>query len=238
MLDLTDKTLLVVAPHPDDEVLSCGGLIGRIKAEGGRVYVLYLTAGATQDFSEGGSSTLGVREKEIEAVAAFLDIDGWRMAFAGDTYHLQLDRVPQRQLIHEIERGEDISLEVLRPDVLVFSSFADYNQDHRAAAAAAFAACRPAPQADKHVPALILSGEAPMEGWSFPYGKMQPNVYVGLSELDIEKKIRAMELYASQLRGKGHPRHLDVLRAFAQVRGSIIGAAYAEAFVVHKLALP
>jgi LmbE family N-acetylglucosaminyl deacetylase len=234
-LNLNAATLIVISPHPDDEVINCGGLIRRIKDAGGAVYVLYLTVGTSEDFGAGGVSDAEHRIAEIEKVVDFLKIDGWRLAFAGDDYHLKLDTVPQRRLIHEIERGDDISFEALRPDIVAFPSFADYNQDHRAAAMATFAACRPAPEADKHIPGIILSGESPMEGWSYPFGKLQPNMYVKLSREQAQDKVKAMQLYSSQLRAAGHPRHVGTLLALAQVRGSTIGASYAEAYVGHKL---
>jgi N-acetylglucosamine malate deacetylase 1 len=237
VLDLGTVTLLVISPHPDDEVISCGGLIKRIKDAGGAVYVLYLTVGTSNDFGTNGASNADRRLEEIKNVVAFMHIDGWRLAFAGDDYHLKLDTVPQKDIIHEIERGDDISFEALHPDIVAFPSFADYNQDHRAAAMATFAACRPAPQEDKHVPGAILSGESPMEGWSQPQGKLQSNVYVKLSESQARDKVKAMELYSSQLRRAGHPRHVSNLMALAQVRGSTIGAAYAEAYVGHKVTL-
>src|SRR4030066_862416 len=109
MLNLVKKTLLVIAPPPDDEVIGCGGLIIKIKSLGGKVYVLYLTVGDTADFTKKGLSTTNERLEEIKKVTQFLKIDGWRIAFPGDKYHLQLDMVSQRKLIHEIERGEEIS---------------------------------------------------------------------------------------------------------------------------------
>lgn len=237
MLDLATTTLLVIAPHPDDEVINCGGLIKRVKEAGGTVYVLYLTVGTSNDFGTNNTSDAKGRIDEIKAVVKFMNIDGWHVAFKGDNYHLKLDTIAQREIINEIERGKELSLETLQPNVIAFPSFTDYNQDHRAAATAAFAACRPAPQIDKHVPTTVLTGESPMEGWSYPFGKLQPNVYINLTKEQAQSKVDAMKLYRSQLRGTGHPRHIDTLLALAQVRGSTIGTSYAEAYVGHKLTI-
>ncbi|OGY21951.1 MAG: hypothetical protein A2126_00955 [Candidatus Woykebacteria bacterium GWB1_45_5] len=234
MLNLTKKTLLIIAPHPDDEIIGCGGLISKIKSLGGKVYVLYLTVGTTSDFSKRGVSTEFERVEEIKKVSSFLKLDGWRIAFPGDLYHLQLDRLGQKQIIHEIERGEKISLELLKPDIVAFPCLGDYNQDHSAAARATFSACRPASEADKFVPDLILSYEAPMGFWSLETNS-NPNFFVKLTARELGDKIKAVSLYKSQMRGTGYPRSREVLESLAAVRGSIIGTEFAEGFYCHKI---
>src|SRR3990170_7478769 len=146
--NLDRETLLIVAAHPDDEVLGCGGLISRIKEEGGKVFVLFLTNGTTEDFSAKGTSTQEEREKEIEEVVKFFKYEDYRIAFPGNKYHLKLDSLPQKDIMAEIERGP-ISLEEVDPSIVAFPSLDDYNQDHRIVALAAFASCRPAPNINK-----------------------------------------------------------------------------------------
>ena len=113
MISFKDQKVLILAPHPDDEVFGAGGLIHRIKREGGKVYILYLTVGTTRDFSKRGGSTEKERVREIEKAAKFLKYDGWKIAFPGNDYHMKLDSVPQLHLINEIERGDKISLEII-----------------------------------------------------------------------------------------------------------------------------
>lgn len=233
-----DTKLLVIAPHPDDEVIGCGGLISRVKAQGGQVYVLYMTVGTARDFTNGGStSSAKKRISEIKRVATLLDINAWRIAFSGNKHHLQLDQIPQKKLIHEIERGARLSLELLRPDILALPPVTDYNQDHRAAAHAALTACRPAPAADKHIPSLVLSYEAPMSAWSPLRIDFQPNFLVKLSDANMRVKVKGMEAYQSQVRGAGHPRNTETLRALGRLRGSLIGEKFAEAYYCYKLTI-
>ncbi|HEX7456638.1 MAG TPA: PIG-L family deacetylase [Candidatus Nanoarchaeia archaeon] len=234
MISVENKTLLVVAAHPDDEVLGCGGLISKIKEAGGKVFILFLTNGTTKDFSARGVSTEVEREEEIKKVAKSLHFDGYRIAFPGDDYHLKLDQVPQKQIIHEIERGEKISLETTKPDIIALPFFGDYNQDHSATAKAAFSACRPSLRTKKFVPDLILAYEEPTDSWSLePQTKL--NFFIELDEREVDGKMKALSLYQSQVRGKGHPRNLQVLKSLAVIRGSMIGAAFAEGFYCHKL---
>jgi LmbE family N-acetylglucosaminyl deacetylase len=234
MLNLANKTLLVIAPHPDDEVIGCGGLITKIKSLGGKVYVLYLTVGNTVDFTKKGLSTTDERLAEIKKVTQFLNIDGWRIAFPGDKYHLQLDTVSQKKLIHEVERGEKISLENTRPDIIAFPMSNDYNQDHRAAAQASFAACRPTPKSDKFVPDLILSYDTPMNEWVLEnHNKL--NFFVHLTEKQFSNKMKALGLYKSQARSKGHLRSEETVKAMATSKGALIGSKLAEGYYCHKL---
>lgn len=175
------------------------------------------------------------RIQEIKKVAALLRLDSWRIAFQGNKYHLRLDRVPHRDLIHEIEQGKGISIEAIRPDILAIPTVGDYNQDHRAAALAALTACRPAPARDKFTPPLILSYESPMNAWSPQPTDRQPNVIFKLTPAQLRDKLNGMSTYNSQVRETGHPRHIDTLRALTRLRGSLIGEAAAEAYYCHKL---
>ncbi len=231
-----DTTLMVVAPHPDDEVIGCGGLIAKVKEAGGSVHVLFLTVAATQDFSTHGSSTAQERTDEIVDVAKALRIDTWHVAFSGEEYHLRLDQLAQKDLIHVIERGEGISLESLQPAILAFPQLTDYNQDHRAAALACMAACRPAPRQEKFIPDFVLSYESPMNAWNPYLDTRNPNFIIPLSEEGIRIKMRGMKLYESQVRGVGHPRHVKNLEALARLRGSLIGEEFGEAYHCLKLA--
>ena len=97
-LDSSDK-LLVIAPHPDDEVIGCGGLIQKVKKAGGKVYVIFLTNGTTNDFSKNGPSTENERDEEIKKVSKFLDFDDYHIAFEGNDFHLKLDTIGQKKIM-------------------------------------------------------------------------------------------------------------------------------------------
>src|SRR4030042_158032 len=234
MLNLTKKTLLVIAPHPDDEMIGCGGLIIKTKSLGGKVYVLYLTVGSTADFTKKGLSTTNERLEEIKKVTQFLKSDGWLIAFPGDKYHLQLDTLSQKKLIHEIERGEKISLESVRPHIIAFPLPNDYNQDHRAAAQSSFAACRPSPKSNKFVPDLILSYNTPMNTWVLGNSD-KLNFFIHLTVKQFSTKMTALRLYKSQVRGKGHLRSEEILKAAASFDGARVGGRLAEGYYCHKL---
>lgn len=229
MTKVNGQRLLVIAPHPDDEVIGCGGLIARVKQEGGKVFVLFLTNGDARDYSKAGFSTQVEREKEIEKVAKFLRFDDYHIAFGGNSYHLKLDQLPQLELISAIERDSPVSIEKIKPTVIAAPHFTSYNQDHRAAANAVFTACRPANRKDKFQPNTLLTYELPQDKWSLE-SNGNPNYFVELSHDQLEKKVFALKLYKSQLRVKANPRSPSALKSFAVLRGSLCGSPFAEAY--------
>ncbi len=232
MISFKNQSLLVVAPHPDDEVFGCGGLIYRVKREGGSVHVLFLTVGTTKDFSKKGASSLDERLKEIDRVVKFLQIDSYHVAFPGNEYHLQLDHVPQKELINEIERGT-VSLESLKPTILAFPSSFDYNQDHRAANEACISATRPVNGTFKHIPRLLLEYEFPYAGWS-PLQGSAPNFFVSLDKPALNAKLKALKLYKSQMKVQKGPISVYGAESLARARGIIASADHAEAFVLRR----
>lgn len=234
MTSLKDSTLLIIAPHPDDEIFGCGGLMRRVKLAGGKVYVLYLTVGTTQDFSKNGTSTMDERIEEIKAVVKYMDIDGYKIAFPGDTAHLFLDAVPQRQLINEIERGTGISLETIKPTTLAIPSSYDYNQDHRAANQAAITATRPVPNLYKHFVPNILEYELPYFTWTSEMYHPSPNFFVSMESSVLDAKLHALSLYKSQMKVTNGPISVEGARALARIRGIHSGCDTAEAFTLQR----
>lgn len=226
--------LLVIAPHPDDEIIGCGGFITRVKEEGGKVFVLFLTVGGTKDYTKGKRRSISAsdRIKEIEKVTKFLKFDGWHLAFPGDKYHLRLDQLPQRDLIDSIENGP-VSLNRQKPTIVAIPSPSSYNQDHRVCAQAAFAATRPMPKEFKPLSPLVISYEEPTDFWT-PDEPSHLNFFVTLTERDLKAKITALKLYKTQVRSGNHPRSPKTLKNLAQLRGSQAGASLAEGFWCYR----
>jgi LmbE family N-acetylglucosaminyl deacetylase len=233
MLGLKKQKLLVISPHPDDEVIGCGGLIAKFKENGGKVYVLFLTVGDTKDFSNDGFSSKRERILEIEAVAKYLSFDDYHIAFGGNSHHLRLDQEAQLELITTIEQSSPISIEKLKPTIVMFPTATNYNQDHRAVARATFAACRPASRQYKHQPQMIFSYEVAADQWSLDK-LFAPNFFAKLSTRQLQKKIAALKLYRSQLRQRANPRSPKALRGLATLRGAQSGSNLAEAFICHR----
>ncbi|HSW85808.1 MAG TPA: PIG-L family deacetylase [Candidatus Saccharimonadales bacterium] len=231
MLNLDRQTLLIIAPHPDDEVLGCGGLIKHVKEGGGSVHVLFMTVGHTKDYSAQGKSTANQRIKEIKQVAKSLMFDSYNIALKGNRYHLQLDQVSQLTLIGHIEKY----IQATKPTILASVHHQDYNQDHRATASAVLAATRPAPLSDRIIPDVILGYRSVMtSGWAEPQ-LQNPQFHLELRAEDIVAKSNAMNLYSSQVRSKGHQRTAEGIEKVARFSGLFAGTTFAESYTVYRL---
>lgn len=224
--------LLVIAPHPDDEILGCGGFIKKNKDLGGQVYVQYLTIGDTRDFSQKGNSTVSERKKEIEEVAKYLNFDDYHIGFIGNKHHLKLDLLGQKEVMQLIETDSPISIEKIKPTMILFPSLYSYNQDHQLASLSTHAALRPA-EATKHFVELVATYEVPADNWSM-FAHNVPNFFVPLKKEDLEAKITALKLYSSQLRPAPNPRSLEVILSLAKLRGSMCKEEYAEGFLSYR----
>jgi len=225
MLEMNRITkAMVIAPHGDDEVLGAGGLIATLAASATPVRVLFLAVDASTHYGLAGSTTLTERLDEIDAASEFLRFDH-RVVFTGTGQLERLDAVPQRDLIEILEK----ELDLFQPDLLLLPHGDDYDQDHRACYQAGLAATRPIPcQTGKHLVRRVLTYEMPKLVWANAF---RPNVYIDITEV-IDRKLDSIALYKTQLRAQPHIRSLANIRALAQLRGSEIGVAYAEAFQV------
>lgn len=234
MIGLVKQTLLIIAPHPDDEVLGCGGLIKQIKDKGGKVYVLFLTVGDTDDYRKEGMSSGSERMSEIDNVAKFMKYNDYRIAFPGNKYHLRLDQIAQLDLMKELENGP-LSLNKIQPTIVATPYLSDYNQDHRAATMALFGATRPAPHDQKPLQRVILGYESvPTAGW-WDSSASKMNLYLHLSGEELKAKMKGLELYSSQVRTGNHPRALASIKKLAAMRGIESGVDAAEAFYCYRI---
>lgn len=229
MRSLAEQRLLIVAPHPDDEVIGCGGLIAKVKDAGGSVFVQYMTVGDTADLSGDAPSTRHGRLEEIKKVSELLGIDDYDVAFQGGEYHLRLDALPQHDLIRVLERTSPLAIPETRPTMVLAPQHISYNQDHRACADAVVSALRPSAGVYGHQPTAVLLYEELADQWHLGATAM-PSVLVGLEPRHLRTKTDALEAYTSQCRPSPDIRSCDALRALAACRGAQSGQPLAEAY--------
>lgn len=216
------KKVLAVAVHPDDETLGCGGSLFRHRAEGDEVYWLIIT-----NISEAcgySSEQVQKRQEEIDRVAR---IYGFSKVFKLDFPTTELDRVPMGKLIQSISE----ILNKIQPEILYVPFHSDVHTDHQIAFKALMSCTKNFryPFIEKVLMCETLTEtefSPPLQNNAFT-----PNVFVDIS-LFLDKKLKAMSLYESEVMKAPLPRSLEIIEALAKYRGSRIGVKYAEAFML------
>jgi LmbE family N-acetylglucosaminyl deacetylase len=225
MLNGRDGTALVLAPHADDEVLGAGGLIALLAERGWRVDVAFATVSGYESAPRGDRSDSNGRLAEMLAATRVLGVASTEIWPEGEQRHLRLDTVPNSCLIDFIERN----VCRLRPDLVVMPCRAHYHQDHRALAQACMAALRPAPSGTHPLVRTVLAYGHTGFAWSARECQFEPTIFVDVTAV-IDRKMRALECYASQLCAPPHPRSVEGMTSFAATWGACAGVRYAEPF--------
>jgi LmbE family N-acetylglucosaminyl deacetylase len=220
------ERILVVAAHPDDEVLGCGGTIARHADAGDDVRVLIVAEGATARMLE-RDRTVASQELSTLARAAHR---ASRILGANDIELLdypdnRLDSIDRLDLIKKIEERIDRHM----PHVVYVHHAGDVNIDHRCLHEAVVTACRPTPG---HPVRRLLSYEvASSTEWQPPGSgaTFNPNWFVNISAQWPRKK-QALEAYKAEMRTWPHVRSIEALEHLARLRGAQVGVEAAEAF--------
>ena len=217
--------ILVIAAHPDDDVLGCGGTIAREQG-GNEVRIVILGEGVSSRFarrSEAAAADLDRLKEDARAAASEL---GARSVDFGGLADNRFDELPLISVVQQVERWID----TYRPGVIYTHHPGDLNIDHGVTFRAVLTATRPG--ASSHLVGKILTFEVPSSTeWSFQRVEppFRPNVFVDISET-LDHKIDAMRRYRSEIREAPHPRSAENIRAMAAYRGAAAGMAFAEAF--------
>ncbi len=220
------KTILVIAAHPDDEVLGCGGTIARLTSEGSNVYTLILGEGVT---SRDRKRDLAKRENEIAELKKQAEnanrILGVKKVYTFDFPDNRFDSVPLLDIIKTIEETKDD----LKPDIVFTHHIGDLNIDHQITFKAVMTAFRPT--IDESVKE-IYSFEIPSSTeWNEPSSLtyFMPDYFVDVNK-SLEIKINALKEYKTELRDFPHPRSLKAVELNAEQWGVKMGFEAAEAF--------
>jgi LmbE family N-acetylglucosaminyl deacetylase len=225
MHDSTMRRVLTVAAHPDDEILGCGGAMAAHRLRGDPVSILILGEGLTSRAPTRGDANLDALPElqgDARRAAGIVGVDDVTLLDFPDN---RFDSVPLLDVVKAVEREKAR----VKPDVVYVHHWGDLNVDHGVTFNAVMAAFRPLPG---ERPVAIYAYEVPSStGWAgpSPASAFVPTHFVDIAAT-LDRKIAAMEAYASERRAAPHPRSPDALRAWAQHRGSIAGLAAAEAF--------
>lgn len=218
------KQVLVLAPHPDDEILGAGGVIARHVFENDVVDVAILTnanVGAPELFT--AKKVADVREEAVIAHRSLGVRNTWFEEFAAP----RLDAEPSYPIALAIAK----IIRETGAELLYIPFRGDLHNDHRVIFTAALVAARPTPE---QTVATILSYETLSETeWAAPFADdaFIPTVFVDISRF-LEKKLKALACFKSQMRPFPNSRSLETVTALARFRGATVGVQAAEAFHV------
>jgi LmbE family N-acetylglucosaminyl deacetylase len=230
----SSNTVLVVAAHPDDEVLGCGGTIARHADSGDRVFVLIVAEGATsrqwqRDRAEAVDELTSLAQA-AQSASAILGAVGVEILDLPDN---RLDSVDRLDLIKQIE--ERIARH--QPQLVYVHHAGDVNVDHRRLHEAVVTSCRPSP--GQQVRRLLSYEVASSTEWQPPGSAptFQPNWFVEITN-QWDRKRQALEAYAAEMRPWPHPRSIKALKHLAHWRGAQVGVEAAEAFCLLRQVEP
>jgi len=222
------STTLIVAAHPDDEVLGCGGTIAKLVDEGEKVHVAFLADGvSSRDIDS--ASVHSARQARRAAASAACDILGVRSISFGDFPDNRMDSVALLDVVKTIER----LIAEHKPETVFTHHGGDVNVDHRRVHEAIIPACRPQ---GNHVVTTLLFFEVPSSTeWQLPGSgaPFMPNWFVDVST-SLDRKLTALDAYVDEIRSWPHPRSRRGVEYLARWRGAIIGVDAAEAFILGR----
>jgi LmbE family N-acetylglucosaminyl deacetylase len=216
---------LVVAAHPDDEVLGCGATAARLVREGHEVYIAILGEGITSRYQQ--------REKADRSLVDALHAQAREAARKIGARDVSLHNLPDNRfdcvpLLEIIKVVEDLVARIA-PQVIYTHHNGDLNIDHLVVHRAVLTATRPTPgQPVREIYAFEVPSSTE---WAFQRleSPFRPNVFVEIEDT-LETKIEALACYESESRRFPHPRSPEALRAIAARWGSVVGCQAAEAF--------
>jgi LmbE family N-acetylglucosaminyl deacetylase len=219
--------ILVFAPHPDDEVLGCGGTILRHVDKGDSVDVCIVTKGVPPIYDN---------RKEIEEKwphSLYPEIMKCHQILGvSHTYFLGFPAVMLETVLrYELNAKIAQIIQTSRPDIIFIPHHGDMQKDHQITSEAVMVAVRP--KKDRVVQVVYAYETLSETEWNIPglSTSFFPNVYLNIQSY-LSKKIEAVNCYKSQLGSFPNPRSIEAIESLAKYRGSTMGASAAEAFML------
>lgn len=224
------NTVLVIAAHPDDEVLGCGATIARLIAEGWQVHVLIVAEGAT---GRNVKRDPLMHQEELSDLAKCAEAANNILG----TTSLKLCSLPDNRMdgleLLDVVKLIEAEIGYHKPSFVLSHHAGDVNIDHRVLHDAVIAACRPQPG---HSVKNLLFFEVPSSTEWRPAASgmvFTPNYFYDVTDY-LAKKLEALRAYKSEMRDFPHPRSIEAVDYLARWRGSTVGCSAAEAFMLGR----
>jgi LmbE family N-acetylglucosaminyl deacetylase len=216
------ERVLIVAAHPDDEVLGCGGFIAK-QSDKFDIYVLFLTNGASGRFSDQQC------RRHLENAQKANDILGTKQVVFLDFPNQKLETVPLIDVTQAIEK----QIAEIKPFRVFTHDYGDLNKDHQITFEAVSTAVRAIPE--QIVKELFTYYVPSSSEWGRIQGAFTPNVWLDITEV-LDKKLEAMRAYDSEGRAYPHPRNTESLKSIHRFFGINSGMECAEPFkLIHSI---
>lgn len=222
--------VLVIAAHPDDEILGCGGTIAKHCDDGDEVHVVIMAEGITsRDLDrnrERHAESLSVLARAAQEANAILGVASLVLCDFPDN---RLDACDRLELIKVVEGH----LDRVRPEFVLTHHAGDLNIDHRRVHEAVVTACRPYP--GQVVKSLAFFEVPSSTEWQVPGSApaFAPNWFVNVTST-LERKREALQAYQQEMRAWPHSRSLEAVEHLARWRGASVGCSAAEAFMLGR----
>jgi len=219
-----NRNILVVAAHPDDEVLGLGGTVRKWCNEGAEIHAVILAQGITSRGDTGESLDIELANLRGQARRS-ADIVGYQEVLFENLPDNRMDNIDLLDITRIIEKY----INNFKPQVVLTHHHGDLNIDHQLTYQAVLTACRP--MLGCSVKELYTFETLSSSEWNFPYYKngFSPNLFVDITDT-IQVKLEAVGCYTSEIRQAPHPRSLGVIKDAATRWGSVAGFSYAEPF--------
>ena len=221
------ERVLVIAAHPDDEVLGMGGTIAKYAEQGAEIALLIVTDGSTSQYKDDPNLEKIIEEKKAETKAC-ANVLGIKHIFYGNLPDMKLDVTPHV----EVNRVIEGVIDEFQPSIVFTHFVGDVNKDHQCVYASTLVACRPV--SEQCVKKLFLYAVPSSTEWNVQTASTAflPNWYEDISGAYAEKKYKGLECYTTELRDYPHPRSVQYLRTADTAEGNRVGLLAAESFIL------
>ncbi len=220
------KRVLVIAAHPDHEVLGMGGTIAKLVKEGCVVDVLIVTDGSSSQYRDSDHLAEIIESKKIETRNC-ADVLGVRDIYYGSLPDMKLDCTPHIDINQSVEKVVD----KVHPDMVFTHFWGDVNRDHQEVYKSTLVAVRPV--MGQVVKELYCYRVPSSTEWTPNKADtmFMPNCFVDIEQY-AEQKYKAFACYSTELRDYPHPRSVQYLRETDKAAGLRVGVLVAEVFVM------
>ena len=221
---MKNNKILIVAAHPDDEILGCGGTIAKLRHDN-EIHTVFMTNGVS---ARGKNRKKEIIERKKSCLKLFNYLSLPKPTFFNFPDN-QMDKVPLLKIVKKIEQ----TIKIIKPTTIFTHYCYCLNIDHKKTFDAVITACRPINNLSVK---KILSFEIPSStDWALYKDKhFQPNYFIDISK-NINEKINLIKFYKEELKNYPHSRSITGIKSLARVRGISCGVKFAEGFYLNRL---